>query len=106
MVSPPSGLPASRKNLNVAAECHANCCRDEIAGREDDSRQGDDIAARGAENLFTFCTWRGEKVTRDIAAETVIDGLRRVLGIGELTRLRTALVKHAMDNLGESLGQG
>jgi hypothetical protein len=43
--------------------------------------------------------WRGEAVTRDLAAEKVIDGLRTVLGIGELTRLRAELVKRAKDNL-------
>jgi hypothetical protein len=50
-------------------------------------------------------TWRGVTVTRDLAAEKIIDGLRSVLGIGELTRLRTALVKHAMESLGEPLGR-
>jgi hypothetical protein len=44
-------------------------------------------------------TWRGEPVTRDLAAEKVIEGLRTVLGIGELTRLRSELVKRATDNL-------
>jgi hypothetical protein len=44
--------------------------------------------------------WQGEAVkTRDVAAEKVIEGLRKVLGISELTRLRAELVKRATDNL-------
>jgi hypothetical protein len=40
--------------------------------------------------------WKGEIVTRDLAADRVFDGLRKVLGIGELTQLRTELMKRAM----------
>jgi hypothetical protein len=43
--------------------------------------------------------WRGEAVTRDLAAERIVEGLRKVLGIGELTRLRSELVRRATDNL-------
>lgn len=43
--------------------------------------------------------WKGEAVTRDLAATKTVEGLREVLGIGELTRLRAAIVKSAMDNL-------
>ncbi len=44
--------------------------------------------------------WQGEAVpARDVAAEKVVQGLRKVLGIGELTRLRSDLMKRAMDNL-------
>jgi len=39
--------------------------------------------------------WQGADVTRDLAADRVFDGLRSVLGIGELTQLRAALVKRA-----------
>ena len=46
--------------------------------------------------------WRGEAVTRDLAAEKVIEGFRNILGISELTRLRAELVKRASDNLGYS----
>ena len=43
-------------------------------------------------------TWRGDAVTRDLAAEKVVEGLRKVLGIGELTRLWSELVKRATDS--------
>jgi len=44
--------------------------------------------------------WRGEAVaTRDVAAEKIIEGLREVLGISELTRLRAVILKRATDNL-------
>lgn len=46
--------------------------------------------------------WRGEAVSRDLAAEGVVSGLRGVLGISELTRLRGELVKRALDNLKNS----
>jgi len=44
-------------------------------------------------------TWRGEAVTRDLAAERIVEGLRNVLGIKQLTHLRAELVKRALDNL-------
>ncbi len=44
--------------------------------------------------------FQGEAVpTRDVAAEKIVEGLRKALGIGELTRLRSDLMKRAMDNL-------
>ena len=41
-------------------------------------------------------------MTEGLAAEMIVEGLRKVLGISELTRLRTAIVERAMDNLRES----
>jgi len=43
--------------------------------------------------------WRGEEVTSDVAAEKIIEGLRQVLGIEELTLLRTSLITRATDSL-------
>jgi len=40
--------------------------------------------------------WQGQPVTRDLAAEKIIEGLRKVLGITELTRLRSELVGRAL----------
>jgi hypothetical protein len=40
--------------------------------------------------------WKGEVVTGDLAADRVLDGLRNVLGIRELTELRGQLVQRAM----------
>jgi hypothetical protein len=45
--------------------------------------------------------WRGEPVTQEVAAEKIIAGLQTVLGIKELTRLRTTFVKRAIDDLGD-----
>jgi len=42
-------------------------------------------------------TFRGETVTRGLAAEKVVEGLRKVLGTAELSRLRSELVKRAME---------
>jgi hypothetical protein len=50
-------------------------------------------------------TWQGETVTQDLAAERVVQKLRNVLGIDELTWLRAELVKRAVDNLRETAGQ-
>lgn len=44
-------------------------------------------------------TWKGEPVTRNLAAEKIIEALRNALGIKELTHLRTELIKRAFDNL-------
>jgi hypothetical protein len=41
--------------------------------------------------------WRGEPVTKDLAAEKIVDGLRKILGIAELTRLRSELIERAAD---------
>jgi hypothetical protein len=43
--------------------------------------------------------WEGKEITGEIAVTTVIRKLRRVLGIDELTQLRTELVKRALNNL-------
>lgn len=43
--------------------------------------------------------WRGEPVTRDVAATKVIEGLREVLGTADLTRLRAELIDRASDSL-------
>jgi hypothetical protein len=43
--------------------------------------------------------WRGVAVRRDLAAVRVIEGLKKVLGIAELTRLRSELVRRAAENL-------
>lgn len=45
--------------------------------------------------------WRGEKVTTDVAAEKIIEGLRKILGIEELTVLRTSLVAKAIKDVAE-----
>lgn len=44
--------------------------------------------------------WEGHPVTSDRAIETIIDGLRRVLGIDELTELRQKLVTRAQKDAG------
>jgi hypothetical protein len=68
-------------------------------------RADDDRTDAVREAFATFAavmgweTWKGKAVTRDLAAEKVVEELRRVLGIGELTRLRSELVKRATDNL-------
>jgi hypothetical protein len=45
--------------------------------------------------------WRGQEIDGNVASEKIIEGLREVLGTAELTRLRTALVSRAMENLNE-----
>src|SRR5260370_35281517 len=45
----------ARENIDRAAQCHANCCRDEIAGRDDDSRQVTTLLQEVLINLLTFC---------------------------------------------------
>ena len=40
--------------------------------------------------------WRGEPVTKDLEADRVFEGLQKVLGIGQLTQLRSDLMKSAM----------
>lgn len=51
---------------------------------------------------YGFKAWKGKAVSEEYAIETVIVALRNVLGISELTELRSALVRHAMDNLKNS----
>jgi hypothetical protein len=43
--------------------------------------------------------WHGQPVSSDLAAERVIIGLRDVLGISELTRLRSELIRRATGSL-------
>jgi hypothetical protein len=40
--------------------------------------------------------WKGEEITQELAVATVIGKLRKVLGIDELTGLRSELIKRAM----------
>jgi hypothetical protein len=46
--------------------------------------------------------WRGKAVTQELASERLIEGLRIVLGISELTDLRAELVKRAVSDLKDS----
>lgn len=48
---------------------------------------------------YGFKEWEGKQVTRDYAIETVITALQNVLGISELTQLRSELVRGAIANL-------
>lgn len=43
--------------------------------------------------------WKGKAPTKDVAASTVYEGLQKLLGINELTRLRTEFIHQASDNL-------
>lgn len=43
--------------------------------------------------------WQGTPVTRELAAERIVDSLRDTLGIKELTHLRNKLVQRAFDDL-------
>jgi hypothetical protein len=49
--------------------------------------------------VMGFQTWEGKPLTRELTVDTVIEELRRVLGIGELTRLRTELIERASQSL-------
>src|SRR5258708_6781940 len=68
-------------------------------------RAAEDRTDAVKEAFWTFAAvmgwekWKGEAVTRDLAATKVVEELRRILGISELRRLRAELVKHAADNL-------
>ena len=48
--------------------------------------------------------WEGQAVLQDLAVTTTITRLRNILGIDELTLLRSELVKRALDNLVEKAG--
>ena len=50
---------------------------------------------------YGFDKWNGEDVAQDHAIEAVIIHLRSVLGIDELTRLRSDLVRRATNDLKE-----
>jgi len=66
---------------------------------------GEDRAEAIKEAFGTFAAvmgwhqWRGEAVTEELASERVIEGLRNVLGIDNLTQLRAELVKRAVTDL-------
>lgn len=49
--------------------------------------------------VMGFENWEGVPLTKDLAVTTVIGKLRQVLGIEELTDLRSALVSRALDHL-------
>jgi hypothetical protein len=75
------------------------------AGLLDALRVGDDRTDAIQQAYGTFAevmgwgSFRSQAVTGDRAAEKVIEELRKVLGIKELTHLRTELVKRAFENL-------
>lgn len=48
---------------------------------------------------YGFKEWAGKPVTGEYAVESVVSALRNVLGIAELTRLRSEVVRHAINNL-------
>lgn len=87
------GFEGALRTIGAQAELLAELRGDEDRAEPIRRAYGTFAAVMGWE------AWRGEPVTRDLAAEKVIDGLRTVLGISELTRLRAELVKHATDNL-------
>jgi hypothetical protein len=43
--------------------------------------------------------WHGKPLTGDVAAETIIQGLREVLSVGDLRRLRDEMIKRAVAGL-------
>lgn len=49
--------------------------------------------------VMGFQTWEGKALTRELTVDTVVEELRKVLGIGELTRLRTELIERASQSL-------
>ena len=49
--------------------------------------------------VMGFETWQDKAVTRERTVETVVEKLRKVLGIGELTHLRTELIERASQSL-------
>jgi hypothetical protein len=48
--------------------------------------------------------WEGQEVLKDLAVTTTVAKLRKILGIDELTLLRSELVKRALENLVEKTG--
>lgn len=49
--------------------------------------------------VMGFETWQGKTVTKERTVEKVVEKLRKVLGVGELTHLRSELVERASQNL-------
>jgi hypothetical protein len=68
-------------------------------------REGEDRGEAIKEAFKTFAdvmgwkSWKGEELTGEVAAERVLEELRKTLGIEELTHLRTELVNRALANL-------
>jgi hypothetical protein len=48
---------------------------------------------------YGFKVWEGEPVTQEYTLTSVVASLRNVLGIAELTRLRSEFIKRASENL-------
>lgn len=68
--------------------------------RADDDRTDAIAQAYGTfAEVMGFETWQGKPVTKDRTLEKVIDKLRKVLGIYELTRLRSELIGRASTKL-------
>lgn len=78
------------------------------AGLLDDVQDVPDRAETVRTTFATFAEviglkeWQGEPITGDRAVEKVLHELQRVLGIDELTLLRSELVKRALVNLKDS----
>ena len=49
--------------------------------------------------VMGFETWEGEPISKERTLDAVVEKLRNVLGIGELTKLRSELVERASRNL-------
>jgi len=49
--------------------------------------------------VLGYKEWEGKPITGDIAFMNIIEGIRKILGIDELTLLRSELVKRAMEDL-------
>ncbi|MGD1155991.1 MAG: hypothetical protein ABSA41_09200 [Terriglobia bacterium] len=67
---------------------------------------GEQVSIEKMFSLFAqivgFENWKGVPLTADLAVTTVIGKLRKVLGIEELTALRTVLASRALDHLKEA----
>jgi hypothetical protein len=68
-------------------------------GPDEDRREVAKKAHRTFAAVMGWKTWQNEPVTEDVAAEKIIEGLQQVLGIRELTRMRTTLVNRAIAGL-------
>lgn len=68
--------------------------------RDDEDRTEAIAQAYGTlAEVMGFETWQGKALTRELTVEKVVEKLRKVLGIGELTNLRSELVERASRNL-------
>jgi hypothetical protein len=79
------------RTIGAHAELLADLRADEDRAESIRRAYGTFAAVMGWDN------WRGEAVTKGLAAEKIVEGLRKVLGIAELTRLRSELIERAMD---------